>query len=81
MRNIQKFYFFRCYHCGEWFYSNKILKSKKCWKCNRSFQFKNSVKISKMVTLQEAIKTIKNLKMSVEKESLFYYLNPKDNFK
>ncbi len=81
MRNFQKFYFFRCYHCGEWFYSNKILKSKKCWKCSRSFQFKHSVKTSKMVTLQEAIKIIKKLKMSGEKESLFYYLNPKDNFK
>ena len=81
MRNIQKFYFFRCYHCGEWFYSKKILKSKKCWKCNRSFQFKHSVKFSKMITLQEAIKAIKKLKMSGEKESLFYYLNPKDNFK
>jgi len=34
-----------------------------------------------MVTLQEAIKTIKKLKMSGEKESLLYYLNPKDNFK
>jgi len=33
-----------------------------------------------MVTLQEAIKIIKKLKMSGEKESLFYYLNPKDNF-
>lgn len=81
MRNIQKFYFFRCYHCGEWFYSNKILKSKKCWKCSRSFQFKNAFKTSKMVTLQEAIKTIKKLKMSGEKESLFYYLKPKDDIK
>jgi len=34
-----------------------------------------------MLTLQEAIKTIKKLKMSGEKESLFYYLKPKDNFK
>ena len=75
MRNIQKFYFFRCYHCSEWFYSNKILKTKKCWKCNRSFQFKNSTKFSRTVTLQGAIKIIKDLKMKREKESLLKYLN------
>ena len=75
MPNVRKFYFFRCYHCGEWFYSNKILKTKKCWKCNRSFQFKNSTKFSKTVTLQGAIIIIKNLKMKGETESLFKFLN------
>ena len=75
MRNFQKFYFFRCYHCGEWFYSNKLLKTKKCWKCNRSFQFKNSTKFSKTVTLQGAIKIIKDLKMKGETESLLKFLN------
>jgi len=74
MPNVQKFYFFRCYHCGEWTYSNKILKTKKCWKCNRSFQFKNSTKFSKKVTLQGAIKIIKDLKMKRETESLFKFL-------
>ena len=74
MQNVQKFYFFRCYHCGEWTYSNKILKTKKCWKCNRSFQFKNSTKFSKKVTLQGAIKIIKDLKMKRETESLFKFL-------
>ncbi len=74
MQKVQKFYFFRCYHCGEWFYSNKILKTKKCWKCNRSFQFKNSIKFSKMVTLQGAIKIIKDLKMKGNTESLFKFL-------
>ena len=74
MKNDQKFYFFRCYHCGEWFYSNKILKTKKCWKCNRSFQFKNSTKFSKTVTLQGAIKVIKNLKMKGDTDSLFKFL-------
>jgi len=74
MQKVQKFYFFRCYHCGEWFYSNKILKTKKCWKCNRSFQFKNSNKFSKMVTLQGAIKIIKDLKMKGNTESLFKFL-------
>lgn len=75
MSNVQKFYFFRCYHCGEWSYSNKIIKTKKCWKCNRSFLFKNSTKFSKMATFQGAIKIIKELKMKGEKESLFQFLN------
>ena len=74
MSYIQKFYFFRCYHCGEWFYSKKVIKTKKCWRCNRSFRFKNSVKFSKTVTLQGAIKTIKELKMKGEMESLFKFL-------
>jgi len=79
MRNVQKFYFFRCYHCGEWYYSNKILKTKKCWKCNRSFQFKNSFKIVRMVTLNDAIKIIKKIKMKGEKETLFKFLDYEKN--
>lgn len=75
MRNVQKFYFFRCYHCGEWYYSNKIIKTKKCWKCNRSFQFKNSFKIVRTVTLSDAIKIIKKIKMKGEKETLFKFLD------
>ena len=79
MRNVQKFYFFRCYHCGEWYYSNKILKTKKCWKCNRSFQFKNSFKVTRMVTLTDAIKIIKKIKMKGEKETLFKFLDYEKN--
>ena len=79
MRNIQKFYFFRCYHCGEWFYSNKIIKTKKCWKCNRSFQFKNSFKFIRTVTLQDAIRIIKEIKMKGEKETLFKFLDYEKN--
>ena len=79
MRNVQKFYFFRCYHCGEWYYSNKIIKTKKCWKCNRSFQFKNSFKIVRTVTLSDAIKIIKKIKMKGEKETLFKYLDYEKN--
>ena len=75
MSYTQTFYFFRCYHCGEWFYSNKIIKTKKCWKCDRSFQFKNSTKFSKTVSLQEAIKIVKNLKMKGEMETLRKFLN------
>lgn len=74
MPYLQKFYFFRCYHCGEWTYSSKIIKTKKCWKCNRSFQFKNSTKFSRMVTHQGAINVIKDLKIKGEKESLLKYL-------
>lgn len=79
MRNVQKFYFFRCYHCGEWYYSNKMIKTKKCWKCNRSFQFKNSFKIVRTVTLNDAIKFIKKIKMKGEKETLFKFLDYEKN--
>ncbi len=79
MRNVQKFYFFRCYHCGEWFYSNKIIKTKKCWKCNRSFQFKNSFKFIRTVTLKDAIRIIKNVKMKGEKETLLKFLDYEKN--
>ena len=79
MRNVQKFYFFRCYHCGEWYYSNKIIKTKKCWKCNRSFQFKNSFKVIRTVTLTDAIRIIKNIKMKGEKETLFKFLDYEKN--
>ena len=79
MRNVQKFYFFRCYHCGEWYYSNKMIKTKKCWKCNRSFQFKNSFKIVRTVTLSDAIKIIKKIKMKGEKETLFKFLDYEKN--
>lgn len=79
MRNVQKFYFFRCYHCGEWYYSNKIIKTKKCWKCNRSFQFKNSFKVIRTVTLSDAIRIIKKIKMKGEKETLFKFLDYEKN--
>lgn len=57
-----RYYFYRCYHCGEWYYCNKIIKVKKCWKCNRSFTFKPSTKFSKEVTPAQAVKIIKYLK-------------------
>lgn len=62
MQYLQKFYFFRCYHCGQWFYSNRIIKGKKCLKCAKTFQFKNSTKFSKQCTSQDAINIIKKLK-------------------
>ncbi len=73
MQNIQKYYFYRCYRCGEWYYVNKIIKIKKCWKCNHSFQFKNSAKFSKKCTLSQATKIIKNLKEKLENENLTKY--------
>ena len=75
MPYAQKFYFFRCYHCGEWTYTNKIITTKKCLKCNRSFKFKNSSKFSKTVTHQGAIKIIKDLKLKKGKESLQKFLD------
>ena len=68
-----KFYFFRCNHCGEWFYSSRFIKTKKCWKCNHSFQIKNSIKFSKNCTTKAAIAIIKELKLKVEEENLIKY--------
>jgi len=79
MRNIQNYYFFRCYHCGEWFYTNKIIKTKKCWKCNRSFQFNNSIKFTRSCSINNAIAIIKELKKRVEKETLTKYINKETN--
>ncbi|NVM35368.1 MAG: DUF1922 domain-containing protein [Candidatus Lokiarchaeota archaeon] len=62
MNDGQKYYFFRCSNCGEWYYSNRIIKSKKCWKCNRSFLFKNSTKFTKMCSIKDAILIVKKLK-------------------
>ncbi|MCK4370705.1 MAG: hypothetical protein KAV01_05310 [Candidatus Lokiarchaeota archaeon] len=46
-----------------WYYSNRIIKSKKCWKCNHSFLFKNSTKFTKMCSIKDAISIIKKLKI------------------
>ncbi|MFX1314520.1 MAG: DUF1922 domain-containing protein [Promethearchaeota archaeon] len=62
----QKYYFFRCYHCGEWFYSTKLIKVKNCWKCNRSFQVKNSLKFTRECSTKNAIYIIKELKNKIE---------------
>jgi len=80
MPNLEKFYFFRCYHpgCGEWYYINRFIKTKKCWKCNRSFQFKNSDKFSKVCTTETAIAIIKQLKNKPEEDRLSNFIT-KDN--
>jgi len=73
MEFMRRFYFFRCYHCGQWYYVNKIIKTKKCIYCNKSFQFKKSAKFSKFCTLQQAILIIKELKSKIESETLSKY--------
>ncbi|MFW9987971.1 MAG: DUF1922 domain-containing protein [Candidatus Odinarchaeota archaeon] len=62
MNNTQNYYFFRCYNCGMWYYSKRIIKSKKCWKCNHSFLFKKSTKFTRMCSIKDAILIVKKLK-------------------
>jgi len=75
MENVKNYYFFRCSFCGSWYYSNKILKKKKCWKCNRTFQFQNSIKFSKKCSIRITIAILKELKKKAEEENLSKYLN------
>ncbi|MFW9783849.1 MAG: DUF1922 domain-containing protein [Candidatus Heimdallarchaeota archaeon] len=58
----QKYFFYRCYNCGEWYYTHRVIKKKKCWKCNHTFSFENSTKFSKICTTKGAITIIKELK-------------------
>ena len=74
MLNVRTYYFFRCYKCGQWYYSPKIIKIKKCVKCQRSFQFQKSTKFSKQCSMNTAIAVIKKLKISEKKETLSEYL-------
>lgn len=71
---MSKFYFYRCYNCNAWYYTNRIIKTKKCWQCNKSFTFQKSTKFTKNCSLNEAIAIIKELKKNVEDESLSKYL-------
>ncbi|MFX1571216.1 MAG: DUF1922 domain-containing protein [Promethearchaeota archaeon] len=61
----QNYFFFRCSHCGEWYYTNRKIKVKKCWKCNHSFLFKNASKFSKVCSMNGAITVIKQLKNKI----------------
>ncbi|MFX1487546.1 MAG: DUF1922 domain-containing protein [Promethearchaeota archaeon] len=63
MEYTQKYFFFRCYNCGTWYYTPRVIKTKKCWQCNHSFLFKNSTKFSKMCTTKGAIALVKELKI------------------
>ncbi|MFW9826980.1 MAG: DUF1922 domain-containing protein [Candidatus Thorarchaeota archaeon] len=62
MKSDKKFFFFKCYNCGEWYYTKTIINTKKCWKCNHTFTFRNSTKFTKICTIQDAISIIKKLK-------------------
>ncbi|TFG08822.1 MAG: DUF1922 domain-containing protein [Promethearchaeota archaeon] len=75
----QKYFFFRCYHCGEWFYTKKIIKTKKCWKCNRTFLFRKSTKFSKKCSMRGAIAILKELKKRRKDEDLSEYMNVYDH--
>ncbi|MBY9002486.1 MAG: DUF1922 domain-containing protein [Candidatus Lokiarchaeota archaeon] len=75
----QKYFFFRCYHCGEWYYTNKIIKTKKCVRCNRTFQFKNATKTSRICSIKEAILIVKQLKGKREMESFSTYFILNEN--
>lgn len=58
-----------------WYYTNRSIKSKKCLKCNRSFQVQKSYKFSKKCTIEESIATLKELKKKMENEDLSKYTN------
>jgi len=81
MENVKNYYFFRCSFCGAWYYSNKILKKKKCWKCNRTFQFQHSIKFSKKCSMSIAIAILKELKKKTGEENLSNYLHFEKQFK
>ena len=74
------YYFFRCYHCGSWYYSKKVIINKKCLKCNRSFGFQKSTKFSKQCSQSEAIAIIKELKKRMYDEDLSKYLSNNRKF-
>ncbi|TFG22298.1 MAG: DUF1922 domain-containing protein [Promethearchaeota archaeon] len=77
MSIIQKFTFFRCHYCGMWYYTNRPIKTKKCLKCNRSFQVQKSYKFSKKCTIEESIAILKELKKKMENEDLAKYTSKK----
>jgi hypothetical protein len=76
MHYLQLYYFYRCYHCGEWYYTNKIIKTKKCVidRCNRTFKFKNSAKFQKKCSQRDAIAIIKQLKEKNADKTLLKYV-------
>ncbi|HEY0089845.1 MAG TPA: DUF1922 domain-containing protein [Candidatus Lokiarchaeia archaeon] len=74
----RNFFFYQCYNCGQWYYSEKVIKVKKCVRCNRLFQFQKSPKFSKCCLTSEAIEIIKNLKKAEERESQIKLENIKE---
>jgi len=53
------------------------LYTKKCLKCNRSFQIQKSYKFSKKCTIEESIAILKELKKKMENEDLARYTSKK----
>jgi predicted nucleic acid-binding Zn-ribbon protein len=64
----QLFWFYRCYHCGTWYYSSRRIETKQCIKCNKRFFFEKSKKLKRKCTQREAISIIKELKEPQLKE-------------
>ena len=77
MYNVREYYFFRCTFCGMWYYTNKIIKTKKCLKCNHSFQFRKSTKFSKKCSIESAIVILKEFKSKMANNDLSKYYDKK----
>ena len=60
---LTKYFFYRCVNCGEWFYTFRIIKRKKCFKCQKSFSFKKASNFIQKCSRREAILLIQHLKL------------------
>ncbi len=58
-----------------WHYTNRFIKTKKCVKCNRSFQFQKSTKFSKQCSIEDAISILKEFKKRMHNEDLSKYIS------
>ena len=74
----RKFYFYQCYNCGQWYYSEKVIKVKKCSTCNYSFKFQQSIKFTNSCFPYEAIEITKKLKKPEAGGSQVKLANVKD---
>ncbi|MGV9198644.1 MAG: hypothetical protein ACOC4M_07370 [Promethearchaeia archaeon] len=66
--NLKVFWFYQCYHCGMWHYSDQRVKRKTCTRCHRSFTFENAHKIHCQCTTKQAVVIIKQLKKQETEE-------------
>ncbi len=67
-----RYFFFRCINCGEWYYTTKIIKRKKCVKCHKSFSFEKASKFFQKCSTKEAILLIQHLKLK-DKELINFH--------
>jgi hypothetical protein len=72
------FWFYRCVHCGSWYYSDKRIERKKCIRCNKSFKFDHAKKFKKKLTLKQAIAAIKKLKKPDMRELIQFATIPEE---